>query len=273
MMSFGPVGLLAGAGPLPLIAARNARRTGRPVIAVQLAETGQDNLNSLCEQTITVSLGQVEKIIGFWQEHGVRDVVLLGKVEKQLNFENLDFDKTALMMLARLADRADHSIFQVIAGELDNRKLRVRPQTELLSDLLTPVGLLAGPEPDEQVRRDYEKGMALAMRLAGYEVGQTVVIRQGAVVAVEAFEHTDATLRRAGKLAGKGWVAVKTARPKQDPRFDVPTIGLQTLANLRRSGGVCLAVEAENTFMIHQKRMQAYANRYDISLVGVKRVS
>jgi len=266
-----PLGILAGAGRVPMIAARIARRNGRSVVAVQLAETEQDKLSSLADHCLTESLGQVGAILDFYRKHDVREVLFIGKVPKQLHFAEIQFDEVALSMLARLPGRTDSSIFGVIANEMTSRGMIIASQIEVLSDLLAPNGHLAGPPPSQEMLNDIQLGLQAANRLTDLDIGQTVVVARGAVVAVEAFEHTDATIQRAGKLAGTDLVAVKVARPQQDPRFDVPTVGAIMLATLRRAGGVCLAVEAGKTLMIEPKRMQSYAQRYKITLMGISR--
>ncbi len=267
-----PLGMLAGSGPLPVVAARLVARAGRPVYAVQLAETGQNQLRAHCAATFNAGIGQVGRILDFWQNHGVREVLYIGKVDKALHFENLDFDEIALSMLARLQNRRDGSLFAVIADEMEARGFVVVPQTAVLAPLLAGTGHLGGPTPTSAMEQDVRVGLAVADVVSAYDVGQTVAVKQGAVIAIEAFEHTDATLRRAGQLAGQGWTAVKVARPKQDPRFDVPTVGVKTLAAMRAAGGKCLAVEAGRVFVVDGPRVMNYARKYGITVLGVSRL-
>jgi hypothetical protein len=266
-----PLGILAGAGALPVLAARLVARAGRPVFGVQLAEAGQRGLAAHCAAVITPNLGQVGRILDFWREAGVREVLFIGKVDKTLHFEALEFDEVGKEMLSHLVNRQDGSLFGLIADEMEARGFTVAPQTEVLAALLARPGHLAGPPPTPSMLRDIQVGQEIAAVVSGYEVGQTVAVKLGAVVAIEAFEHTDAALRRAGKLAGRGWVAVKAARPKQDPRFDVPTVGLRTLSVLHRAGGCCLAVEAGQVFVVDEKRVLRFAEANGITLFGASR--
>jgi len=268
-MSAAPLGLVAGAGRLPLLAARSLRRAGREVVTAQLAETGQNALGPVSDACASFSLGQVGTIIAYMKDHGVRELLYLGKVEKSLNFASIKFDEVALSMVMRLPDRKDHSLFGVLADEMVAHGFTIVAQTAALSELVTPAGHLGGPEPDAAQRQDIERGMAVARAVAAQHVGQTVVVKQGAVAAVEAFEHTDATIRRAGKLAGKNTVVAKVAWPDQDPRFDVPAWGTQTLAVMRRAGASCLAVEAGTSLMIEPQRVRSYAARFRITLMGI----
>jgi UDP-2,3-diacylglucosamine hydrolase len=266
-----PLGILAGGGPLPALAAQAVARH-RPVVGVQLAESGQQGLARYCATSTTLSIGKAGAVMEFLKGQGVRDVLMLGKVDKQLNFVDLDFDALALSMLARLANRQDMSIFGAVADELRAQGMRVVKQTQVLADWLAPEGHLAGPWPSDEIARDVALGFDVAKALAGYDVGQTVAVKSGAVVAVEAFEHTDACLRRAAKLAGAGIVACKAARPKQDPRFDVPTIGLATMRVLGRAKAKALAIEAGACFIMDQEKTYAAAADLGISLIGVSQV-
>jgi DUF1009 family protein len=262
------VGLIAGAGRLPWLAAQALVADGRGIAAVQLAETGQRGLRRWDPAAVTLSIGQVGALFDFLRGRGVRDVLFLGKVEKKLNFAGIAFDEIALSILMKLPGRSDGSIFAAVADEMADRGFRVARQTALLADWLAPEGRLAGPAPDDRMAADVARGMAVARALAAYDVGQTVVVKHGAVVAVEAFEHTNACLRRAGRLAGRGVVVCKVARPEQDPRFDVPVCGVETLRVLRRIGAASLALEAGGVLWLEQEKSRAFADQAGISIVG-----
>jgi len=266
-----PLGMLAGAGRMPLLAARAVAARGRDVVAVQLAETGQTRLARLCRVATTLSVGRAGAMIEFFREHGAREVLLTGKVEKTLNFAEIQFDEVALSMLMRLPGRQDMALFGVVADELWAHGIRVAKQTDVLADFVAPEGHLAGPAIDDRTAADVALGFEVATAVAGFDVGQTVVVKQGAVVAVEAFEHTDACVRRAGKLGGRGLVVCKVSRPDQDPRFDVPAVGPDTVRALHRTGARCLAVEAGATLMLEPEATYAAADQFGISLIGVSR--
>ncbi|MDP8222025.1 MAG: UDP-2,3-diacylglucosamine diphosphatase LpxI [Candidatus Lernaella stagnicola] len=269
MATKAPLGILAGAGKMPLMAAKTVRAAGRPVVAVQFAETGQKKLGRYCDQCVTLSVGHAGAMLDYFTQHGVKEILLIGKVDKQLNFADIEFDAAALTMLARLPDRQDSSLFGVIADELKSRGMRVAKQTIILADLLVPEGHLAGPTPGDKVARDIALGFEVATAVAGYDIGQAVAVKAGTVIAVEAFEHTDACVRRAGKLAGRGLTVCKVSRPKQDPRFDVPTIGPSTISTLARVGATALAVEAGAVLLLEPEKVYAAADAHAISLVGV----
>jgi DUF1009 family protein len=264
-----PLGLLAGAGRLPLMAARAVKAAGRPVFAVQAAEAGASPLARVCAQYELRSVGQVGAILDFFRRHAVREVLVVGKFDKRLNFAEIQFDETAMDMLTRLPNRSDTSIFQIVAAEFQRQGMHVASQLEVLANNLAPAGHLAGPEPSGTIPSDARLGLQVATALADYDVGQTVVIKQGVVIAVEAAEHTDACIARAGKLAGRGFVVCKVARPRQDPRFDVPIVGPDTLRVMGRFGAACLAVEAGRTVWLDQKKCVTAAARLGITMLGL----
>ncbi|MCB9476736.1 MAG: UDP-2,3-diacylglucosamine diphosphatase LpxI [Deltaproteobacteria bacterium] len=266
------LGIIAGRGRLPVIAAAEARRRGKKVVVSAIAEAKARFPHSAAEAVRSISLGQAGATIEFFREEGVDHVALLGKVDKQLSFTDMEFDEVALAMLSRLAGRADMRIAGVVLDELESRGFHVAEQTEFLGELLAPEGAVAGAESmTEAQKADVDMGVAVASDLVRHDVGQTVVVREGAVIAVEAFEHTDATIRRAGKLAGDDLVVVKLARPKQDFRFDVPTVGVGTLRVMHKAGAKVLAVEAGKTLMIDPKGFAAKADELGIAVVGVRR--
>jgi DUF1009 family protein len=267
-----PLGILAGGGRLPLLAARAVAARGRPVVAVQFAETGQRGLaRQLPQGAATFSLGLVGAMLEHFRAHGVEDLLFLGKVEKGLNFADIRFDDVGLAMLQRLPGRADGAIFAVVAEELEARGFHIASQAAELAEWLAPEGHLAGPALHSSRAADVARGFEVAAALAAYDVGQTVAIKNGVVVAVEAFEHTDACLRRAGRLAGKGLVVCKTARPKQDPRFDVPAVGPDTLKTLGRLAAAGLAIEAGRTFWLEQEKCRELAAQFGVSVIGGRR--
>ncbi|NLH49041.1 MAG: LpxI family protein [Myxococcales bacterium] len=266
-----PLGLLAGGGRLPILAAQAVAAAGRPVVGLQLAETGQKGLLRHCAAGTTLSLGKVGAIVDFYRQHGVAEVLVVGKVEKKLNFAEIEFDALALEVLATMAGRQDSSIFAAVADIFESHDMHVARQTDVLSSLLAPEGHLAGPVPSERIAADIALGFSVASVVADYDIGQTVAVKQGVVVAVEAFEHTDACIRRAARLAGKGQVICKAARSRQDTRFDVPAVGPATLRQMGKAGASCLALEAGWTLWLDQEICRAEAARLNISIVGVTR--
>lgn len=265
----GALGIIAGGGTFPRLAAQNARREGRRVVACLLEEAGARLSLREADTVETHSIGRAGGMLELLNREDVRDVLFVGKVPKTLHFASLDFDEAALSMIARLAGRGDMQIAAVLIEELESRGFRVIEQARYLPELATPEGILVGSPTPEQ-RSDVERGVAVARAIARLDIGQTVVVRQGAVVAVEAFEHTDAAIRRAGRLAKGDLTVVKVARPRQDPRFDVPAVGLRTLSAMKQAGAKMLAVEAGRSFLLDRAKVLRRAEEYGICIWGVK---
>ena len=263
------LGIIAGGGNSPVIAAKNARDAGWRVVVFVIEETGAEFPESSADKVRVISLAKAGEAIDFFQSEGVTDVLIIGKVDKTINFMGHDFDEAALSMLARLAGRGDIQIAQVVIEELEDLGYRVRKQTEFLGDRLLPERVLCGAL-DERAEKDVAKGLAVARSLSAHDIGQTVVVRESAVIAVEAFEHTDATIERAGSLVDGGFVVVKVARPNQDLRFDVPAVGPDTIKAISKAGGKVLAAQAGCTFMFEKENMLKLAEEFGIAVVGVK---
>jgi UDP-2,3-diacylglucosamine hydrolase len=263
------LGILAGKGRLPIIAADNARRMGYRVVVSILKETGARWPKRNHARAETISIGQAAKTLSFFENESVDEVLLIGKVDKRLNFADIEFDEVAQSMLARLFGRSDMNIAAVLIEEFEQRGFRVAPQTDFLGDALAPEGQIVGAL-DDALMSDVEKGREIVRDLAKHDIGQTVILRQGAVIAVEAFEHTDATIRRAGRLSGGGFAVVKCSRPHQDMRFDVPAVGVSTLRSIAAAGGRALALEAGRVMLIDRDRFMREAEILGICVVGLK---
>jgi len=262
------LGIVAGRGNLPVIAARNAVAKGWRVIVSIIKETGAKWPRDVGTRVETISIGLPSTTLSLFNGEGVSEVLIIGKVDKTLNFVELEFDEMALPMLAKLAERGDMNFSRVIIEEFTSRGFHVANQTDFLDDLLAPDGLIAGNLEDSW-RTDIAMGMQIARELAKYDIGQTVVLRQGAVIAVEAFEHTDETIRRAGRMVDGGFLVVKAARPDQDFRFDVPTIGPATVRVLAKTGGKVLAVQAHKTIVVDRANLVRIADENGICVVGI----
>lgn len=264
------LGLVAGQGELPLRAARSARANGRCVVAIAFPGRTDPALDDHAAVT-WLHPGQVGAALVALREAGVREAAMVGKVAKaDLVAQPADLhpDAEALRLLAGLRDRRDDSILGAIADLLEKHGIRLLAQVDLLPELVGGLGVLGAVEPTAAQRADVAFGFGVAKALAGLDVGQTVVVKDGAVLAVEAIEGTDAAIRRAGEIA-PGACAVKVAKPSQDPRFDVPTIGPDTLAALRDAKAALLAFEAGRTLVLDRDDLAVEANAHGIALLGV----
>ena len=262
------LGMIAGAGDIPLLIARQARREERPLPTIALSPQIAANLAPYCPILCQHGPGQLSKIIRTLRHHDVRQVVMVGKVEKRFLFQTPRLDLRALRRLGQLPDYRDVTMMEAVADEFAREGLQVVEQTRLLGHLLTPEGVFGRRQPDSRAWEDIGYGFVQAKQLASMDIGQTVVVRHRTILAVEALEGTDAAIRR-GCAYGRGAVVVKVNRRQQDMRFDVPVVGPNTLAAAAEGRAGVLAVEAGTTVMLHLPDLIATANANRLALVGL----
>jgi DUF1009 family protein len=268
----GPVlGLIAGQGVFPLEVARMARRSGLRVACVALRDQARPELEECVEQITWIHPGEVNAGLAAFRAAGVRDVVMAGKVTKSDLFQNPDglhLDEQASGLMGELSDRKDDTILGKLADFLEAIGLHLLPQYALTPELLVGAGVLSATVPDAAQQADIAFGFPIAKTIGDLDIGQTVVVKDRAVIAVEAIEGTDATIRRAGAIAS-GACVVKVAKPSQDPRFDVPTIGPDTIAVLAEAKVAVLAFEAGATVVLEREVVVREADAHGIAIVGV----
>lgn len=268
----GPLALIAGRGRLPLEVARAARRRGRRVEAIGFPGETEPALEAEVERLTWLHLGELGALLGTLRKAGAREAVLAGKVPKTLLYgdpSRLRPDATALALLARLRDRKDDSILGALARFLQEEGVRLGAQAELVPELVAGEGVLGRVAPTPAQRADVAFGWPVAKAIGGLDVGQTVVVHERAVLAVEAIEGTDEAIRRGGLLGGPGACVVKVAKPGQDPRFDLPAIGADTLDVMCEVRAAVLAVEAGATLVLDRERLLAAADAAGIAVLGV----
>lgn len=261
--------MIAGAGEFPVLIARQACQEGWALPTVALSEQVATTLAPYCPTLVQYGPGQVTKILRALRQYDVRRVVIVGKVRKQFLFEHPRLDWRALRMLSRMRDYRDRALFDVISAELAREGLEVIEQTQLLGHLLTPVGVMTIRRPSAREWEDIRYGFEQAKQIVAMDIGQTLVVRQHTVLAVEAAEGTDAAIRRGCEQGRRGAVVIKVSRPQQDTRFDIPTIGPHTLEALIAGQATVLAMEAGSTFMLHRAVLIETANVHRLTLVGV----
>lgn len=263
------VGLIAGSGSFPLRFAESARAAGHEVIAAAHVGETDPAIERLAHATTWVHVGQFGKIVRFFRAAGVEEAAMAGGITKVRVFGGLRPDLLALKYAARLTTWNDDGLLRFIAGMFEAEGFRIIDSTRFCPDILSREGPYTKRRVDEKEAADIALGLQVARALGAVDVGQTVCVKGGSVVAVEAVEGTDACLRRAGALAGKGVVVVKTAKPQQDMRFDVPTVGPQTIAVCAEIGAAVLAVEAGRTLVLDEDETVRRAERAGIALLGV----
>ncbi|MCU0580324.1 MAG: UDP-2,3-diacylglucosamine diphosphatase LpxI [Desulfobacterota bacterium] len=248
-----PIGLIAGNGRFPLLVAQAARAEGKKIVAVaHLGET-RPELASAVDVIHWVRLGELGKLIRVFRNEAVTRVIMAGGVDKKKMFSRARPDWMGLKLLARMTQRRDDLILRTVADELEKEGLRVLPSTTLLPSLLAPAGTLSRRQPTEEEEKDIAFGWPLAKELGRLDIGQCLVVRKGAVVAVEAIEGTDATILRGGQLAREKAVVIKVSKPTQDLRFDLPAIGEQTIQTMQEVKAAVLAIEAQKTLIFDRE--------------------
>ncbi len=269
-----PLGLIAGNGRLPFEVALAARARGIPAAIVAIEDNTDPAIEKLASAGIVwIAAGELGRLIEFLRGAGAEEVVFAGGVVKREMLRDparLRPDARALALLAGLRERGDDALLRALAGALEAEGLRVVESTLHLGDALTPLGPLTGNAPSVELMRDLELGLRVARALGVHDVGQSVVVKGGAVLAVEALEGTDATIRRGAALGGRGAVAVKAAKPRQDLRFDVPAIGPRTLELASEVGLAAIGLEAQRTLVLERERTLAAARAAGIVVVGLE---
>jgi DUF1009 family protein len=265
------LGLIAGQGAFPLDVARAARRAGRRVVCVALKDRAEPAIADEVEQMVWIHPGEVTAGIAAFRQAGVSDVVMAGKVPKAEligDAGNLRLDATASELLGQLPDRRDDTILAKAADVLEMLGIHVLPQWALVPELLAGPGPLGAVEPTAAQRADIAFGWPIALEMGRLDIGQTVVVKDRAVLAVEAIEGTDAAIRRAGTQAPGGCV-VKRAKPQQDPRFDCPAIGWKTVEAAVEARVGAIAFEAGKTIVLEREALAREADAHGIAVVGV----
>jgi DUF1009 family protein len=264
------IGLIAGGGRFPLLFAESARRAGHRVVAAAHVNQTDRALERLVDACAWVKLGELGKIRDALRAAGAGEAVMLGAVTKARFFRDALPDASALKLLAKVAVRSDDNLLRAIATFLEDGGVRVVDPTPYLADRLAPEGVLGRHAPTEAEWEDARYGLELARGIGRLDIGQTVVVKDGVAIAVEALEGTDACIRRGGELAKQGAVVAKAVKPSQDRRFDLPAVGPDTVAVMREAKARVLAVEAGSTLVMDRDEMVRLADRAGIALVGIR---
>ncbi len=265
------VGIIAGAGYLPLHMADEALDRGYQVVAIAFSGFTDPAMESRIKEVFWLRLGQVEEVISILKSHGIHRVIMAGKIEKSnlMRFWKLRPDRRAIRLLRQMRDWRDDTILATVAEELLKENIVVDEITSWAGKLMAHSGIMTKKAPNETQWKDVEFGRTMAQGIGGLDIGQTVVVKNVAVIAVEAIEGTDRAIRRAGELRITETVVVKMAKPNQDMRFDVPGVGPSTIDSMIDAKAAVLAVESGKTMITNYEEMISKANKARISVVGV----
>lgn len=262
------LGVIAGRGTYPWQLARSAHAQGvKRVVAYAFRRETEWAIEKHADEVVWLHLGRLGALLQAVKESGVKQVVMAGQIKPTRLF-NLRLDAKALAVLRTLRTRNAHTIFGAIADELKAIGVELLPAYCFMETEMPAAGVLGGRAPDEREQADIRLGATVAKVTSGLEIGQTVVVKEGTVLAVEGFEGTDETILRAGRLGGPGSVVVKVAKRGHDMRFDIPIVGDRTFRMLNKAKVSCLAVEAGRTILLAREKLVAEADRRGIAFVA-----
>jgi len=266
----GPLGIVAGGGNFPILCAQAAQHSGMKVVVVAHKGETSREIERYAHAVHWVHLGQLGKVIEALKKNRCTKALFAGSITKKRMFFDVRPDLKALTLWNRLRSRLDDNILRAVSKTLEQEGIEIVPSTYLLKDLLTPKGLMTKIGPTKEERDDISLGFTLQKRIGALDIGQTMVLKDKAVVAIEAIEGTDQTILRGGMLAGPGTVVVKVAKPGQDTRFDLPSTGVQTIKTMIEAKARVLALEAKKSIFFDRDEAIGLADSHGITVVGIE---
>lgn len=263
------IGLIAGAGRFPLIFAQEARQRGLDLTVVALRKIASPEIEKYASRVQWISVGELQRMIDILKKGSVRQVVMAGKIHKTVLFSGVKLDERLKEIFRKISNNNDDSILLAIVEELQSEGITVCDSTRYLSRLLIKNGVLTRDKLAEADWQDIYYGWNMAKQIAGLDIGQTVVVKNRAVLAVEAIEGTDEAIVRGGQLGNGGVVVAKVSKPNQDRRFDMPVIGLTTIDVMVRAGAGTLVVDAGKTIFLDKQKVIRAARSSGVRIVAL----
>lgn len=262
-------GLIAGDGLLPVIMAQRAKENGFDVVCISLSNDNYKQLKKYCSKVYSLCPGEALKIEKVLKDEEIKQLTFLGKVSKTVILKRPKFDSKAIEFINKAIRLNDDKVMLMIIEELESIGVTVLDQTLFIKELMIPSGVLGKIQPTAEQTEDVKYGYWLAKETGKLDIGQSVVIKDKMIMAVEAIEGTDKCIKRGGKLAKRNARIIKVAKPSQDKRFDIPAIGLKTLKTMRKYKADLIAVEAGETIIVDKDKVVDYANNHDIVIMAV----
>ena len=264
------IGLIAGNRKFPLLFSEAAKKKGYYIVAVAIKNDTSPKLKSLVDKIYWLGLDEFSRMFEIFKQEGITKVVMAGQISpRRLFSKEVERDAQLKDLLATIKDKKADTIFGAIAKKLSEFGLELLNSTIFIEEFLPKKGTLTAFEPDFSGWDDIYFGLDLAKAIAYLDIGQTVAVKDKAVVAVEALEGTDNLIRRAGRISRGGMTVVKVSKPKQDMRFDIPVVGLNTIRNMAKAKAKCLAIEAGKTLFIDKEASVVLAEKKNIAIVAV----
>ncbi len=262
-------GLIAGDGLLPVKMAQYAKENGFEVVAISLSSDNYKDLKKYCSKVYSCCPGEINKIENILKTEDIKQLTFLGKVSKSILIKRPKFDQRAVELLKQAARLNDDKVMLMIIEQLENIGVTIIDQTTFIKNLMIPSGVLGKVQPTKEQVDDVNYGYWLAKETGKLDIGQSVVIKDRMIMAVEAIEGTDCCIRRGCRLAKEGACIIKVAKPNQDKRFDIPAIGLKTLKTMKRYKAGLIAVEAGETIIVDQEAVVKFADKNNIVIMAV----
>ncbi len=264
------VGLVAGCGSFPRLISKAAKAHGMEVCIAAYQGQADEDIGQYASKVQWLYIGELKKMMEFFAQNSVKQVIFAGGIRKSQMFEDLRLDEKALEVLASLESTRDDAVIRGLANALEQQGISVIASTTLLPEILAPEGCWTKRKPTPEEEADIALGFDLAKRIGELDIGQTLIMAKGSVVAVEAMEGTDAAIERAGQLtAKKGCVVVKVIKPMQDFRFDLPAVGGNTIIKMIEAGATALCLEAGRCVVFDRQGMKEMADQYSITIVAL----
>lgn len=264
------VGIIAGAGELPILAAQAAVTKNLKPIIIQITKEEKHRFDETTCEIYEYGVGQIQKITKKLLDTGVSELIIVGKIEPSILLRPFKMDITTIKLLAQNRGQKPAVLIAAILEHFENAGITILNQDHLLSHLFPEPGVLTKHKPNAAQWEDIKTGISTARQIANMDIGQTVVVKNQLILAIEAIEGTDATIQRGGTLGGKGIVVAKAAAVNHDFRIDTPTVGMKTLEAVHAVQGNVLAVEAKRTFIMNADTLCKHADKWKIAIVAVE---
>ena len=263
------IGLIAGTGEIPIYFARKASQNGTRLISIGFSDEIESNLSPYSEKSYSFGIGQPSKILDALKKNDVEELLILGKVDKSIIYKLKLPDLKFIKFFKNIISHEDKVLLLGVIEELEKEGIRVLSQKDFLAEVFPKKGVLTHRKPSEKELQDIEFGLPIARKLADMEIGQTLVVKNKSVIAVEAFEGTDKTIQRGCELTKGSCVVIKVSRTNQDYRYDSPGIGPQTISTLIEGGASVLALEAERVMAVEQEQVVKMADEVQLSVICI----
>jgi DUF1009 family protein len=264
------IGLLAGKGTLPHVFLKQAKKKNLEVVIFTISGEADKSIERYGYRIYALKITQLGGILKILKKEAIKNLIMLGYVRHTNLLKKIKFDFKSLLVLLRAKDLRAASLIREIIREFEKNGIKIMPSTYLMEDSIAKSGPCTRSRPSGKEMKNIKFGFSIARKIASLDIGQTVIVKNGIIVAVEAQEGTDECIIRGAKIAGKDFIAVKTARKSQDLRYDIPTIGETTVSLVKKYGGKGIAVEAGKTFLIEKEKLINFADKEKVFIYGAE---